>query len=491
MKPDAWTRSDAAPAVPAASPPLAVDLDGTLIRADTLHEGFVAYVRGDPLGWRPLGRALGQGKAAFKREVCGRAGFDPGLLPYNEALLDYLWAEKRAGRTIGLFTAADQSIADAVAAHLGGLFDVARGSDGATNLEGARKAAAIREEFGDRFAYAGNSAADLPIFGQAERVILAGPAAPRLRSRLPEGKPVEADFPVGRAGPRVWAKALRLPHWAKNSLVFVAPVLGFSLSASVLGQALLLFVAMGLLASATYLLNDLFDLAADRQHPKKRFRPIASGAILVRDAVAAAAALALVSLGLGLLLPPAALLALGAYLVVTLAYSFALKRQPLLDIVVLAGLFTLRVLAGSLITTTPVSPWLLTFSMLFLLGLAATKRYAELNRIMGAGGDAIVARGYTARDLPLLLATGVASGFAAVVIFTIYLIADQYPRGIYGHPQLLWAMMPVILFWTLRMWHLTVHGRMDEDPVVFALKDRCSLALGGIMGVILLLAWSS
>ena len=468
--------------------PLAVDLDGTLVRADTLHEGFVAYVRGDPLGWRPLGRALGQGKAAFKREVHGRVGFDPRLLPYNEELLDYLRAEKAAGRTIGLFTAADQSIADAIAAHLG-LFDVVRGSDGATNLAGARKTAAIVEEFGDRFAYAGNAAADLPIFERAERVILAGPVR-RLQARLPDGKEVEAAFPVGQAGPRVWAKALRVSHWTKNALVFVAPVVGFHFSAAILGQALLLFLAMGLLASATYLVNDLFDLAADRQHPKKRFRPIASGAISARDAAAAGAALAATAFAIGLFLPAAALLALAAYLAVTLTYSFVLKRQPLLDVVVLAGLFTLRVLAGSLVIPTPVSPWLLTFSMLFFLGLATIKRYAELDRVMGAGGSAIAARGYTARDLPLLLAAGVASGFSAVVIFTIYLINDQYPRGIYGHPELLWAMMPVILFWTLRMWHLTVHGRMDEDPVVFALKDRWSLALGAAMGLILLSAWS-
>jgi 4-hydroxybenzoate polyprenyltransferase len=480
--------SRADPAAPSAAPPLAVDLDGTLVMADTLHEGFVAYVRGDPLGWRPLGRALNQGKAAFKREVSGRVGFDPRLLPYNEALLDYLKAEKRAGRTIGLFTAADQSIADAIAAHLG-LFDVVRGSDGTTNLGGARKEAAIRDEFGDRFVYAGDSTADMPIFEHSERVILAGPVQ-RLQARLPAGKAVEAAFPTGKAGPRVWAKALRLPHWAKNTLVFVAPVLAFQFSAPVLLQALLLFLAMGLLASATYLVNDLFDLAADRQHPKKRFRPIASGAIPVRDAVFASAGLVAAAFGIGFFLPAKASLALAAYLAVTLTYSFALKREPLLDVVVLAGLFTLRVLAGNTVTPTPVSPWLLTFSMLFFLGLAAVKRYAELNRVMEEGGSAITARGYTARDLPLLLAAGIASGFAAVVIFTIYLINDQYPRGVYGHPGRLWAMMPVILFWTLRMWHLAVHGRMDEDPVVFALKDRWSLALGAVIVLVLLMAWS-
>lgn len=471
------------------APPLAVDLDGTLARSDTLHEGLLAYVRRDPATVHRLLPLLRRGKAAFKEEVCGGLGFDPGLLPYNQEVLEYLRAQKAEGRRIGLFTAADQSIAEAVAKHLG-LFDVVRGSDGTTNLSGAAKAEAIREEFGDRFAYAGDSASDRPVFDRAEQVVLVGPAA-RLAASLPADRRVEAVFPVRRAGLQVWAKALRLHHWPKNLLVFVAPVLGFQFSADVAAHSVVLFVLLGMLASATYLVNDLFDLAADRQHPKKRHRPLASGAIAARDGAAAAVLLTSTALGLGLLLlPPAGNLVLCAYLAITLAYSFVLKRQPFLDVTVLAGLFTLRVLGGNLVVPTPVSAWLLTFSMLLFLGLAMIKRYAELDRVLASGGDGVVSRGYTGRDLPLLLAAGVGSGFAAVVIFMIYLINDQYPREVYGNPGLLWAMLPLILIWTLRMWHLTVHGRMDEDPVVFALKDRASLAHAAIAGLILLLAWS-
>jgi hypothetical protein len=357
------------------------------VQADTLHEAVLACARDEPLALHRLGRGLRQGKAAFKRAASsGRVAFDPSLLPYNQAVLDYLAAEKKAGRRIGLFTAADQSIADAVAEHLG-LFEVARGSDGITNLSGTEKARAIREEFGPRFAYAGDSAADRPIFEQAESVVLVGPVA-RLQGLLSAGKPVEATFASHRAGPRVWATALRLRHWSKNVLVFVAPVLALHMSAASIPQALLLFLLMGALASATYLVNDLLDLAADRQHPTKRFRPFASGAIPARDGAAAAAILILLALGLGLLLPWAAQASLVAYLVITLAYSFVLKRQPIVDVFVLAGLFTLRVLAGSLLLPTPVSPWLLTFSMLFFLGLAMIKRYAELDRVVKAGAPA-------------------------------------------------------------------------------------------------------
>ena len=469
--------------------PLAVDLDGTLAEIDTLHEGLLVCVRAEPLGLHGLLAALRRGKAAFKEAVCHRAPVDASLLPYNEALLNYLKEQHSKGRKIGLFTAADQSIAEAVAAHLG-LFDVVRGSDGATNLSGAAKARAIREEFGDRFAYAGDGATDRPVFEQAEQLILIGVAA-RFEPLFAATKQIEAVFPKVRSGPMPWAKALRIHHWAKNLLVFVAPFLGLHVSYEVLGRTFLLFILLNLLASATYLVNDMFDLAADRQHPTKQYRPLASGTISARDGAVVAFFLIVGALALGmLLLPPHGGLALALYLTITLAYSFGLKQQPFLDVSVLAGLFTLRVLAGNLMVPGPVSAWLLTFSMLFFLGLAMLKRYAELSRIVSGGGDRVVSRGYTVRDLPLLLAAGVASGFASIAIFMIYLIDDQYPREVYGHPGLLWAIMPILVVWTLRMWHLTIHGRMDEDPVVFALRDRFSLSLAALAGTILMLAWS-
>jgi 4-hydroxybenzoate polyprenyltransferase/phosphoserine phosphatase len=469
--------------------PLAIDLDGTLIKSDTLHEGVVGCIKAHPLEIHGIAQTLRKGKAAFKRAVADRVSFDASALPYNEDVLSYLREQRRAGRRLGLFTAADQSIADAVAAHLG-LFDVAVGSDGIVNASGTRKLDAIRRTFGDDFAYAGNDAVDAPIFKASRSVVLVGPVD-RLRNYVPPEVKVEAAFALKKPRLRDWVRALRLEHWAKNSLVFVAPVLGFQqLTPLAALQVLILFVAMGLLASATYIVNDLFDLAADRQHPRKRFRPFAAGVIPVRDGLVAACALLLVSFGLALFLPRAALLALLAYLAVTLAYSLALKRQPIVDVIVLAGLFTLRVLAGSLLVATTVSPWLLSFSMLFFLGLAMVKRYAELERVIRSGGSEVLSRGYSARDLPLLLSAGVAAGFSSVVLFTIYLINDHYPRDIYNNPAALWGMMPILLLFVLRIWHLAAHGKMHEDPVVFALRDRFSLGLGGAMIVTLIAAWS-
>lgn len=461
--------------------PLVVDLDGTLTPSDTLHESCLAALKtisasglGPCLALLPHLRA---GKAAFKRAVAQTVVLDHEALPLNEPFLDWLRQEHRAGRPLYLVTAADQSIADAVARHLN-LFDGVFGSADGVNLSGERKLALIRERIGGRFLYAGDAPVDAPLFAAAEAAVLVGNTK-RLEALIPPEKPVLQRFPTAVPGLLTWTKAFRLPHWSKNLLVFVAPLLAFHHAPDgVLAQAIFLFLAMGLLASATYVANDLLDLPADRRHPRKRLRPFASGKIPPKQGVLAACGLLLVSFLLSFSLPLKVQVALFGYAAVTLCYSFFLKQQPIVDVFILAGLFTLRILAGALLLPVSPSPWLLTFSMFFFLGLAMVKRHAELDRVVREGGRGVASRGYTARDLPLLLAAGVASSFAAIVMFMIYLIGEQYPNGMYSHPGLLWIMMPVLLIFVLRVWHLTVHGRMNEDPVMFALKDKTSLALG-------------
>lgn len=310
-------------------------------------------------------------------------------------------------------------------------------------------------------------------------------------SSIEEPPPGKTSFPASRRSLSVWARALRLQHWVKNILVFVGPILAFDIARpTVVAAAALLFVLFGLVASATYLLNDAVDLDSDRQHPTKQFRPLASSEIPISHALIAAACLLMVAFAASTALPAQAIICLAAYLGITLAYSFGLKRQPMLDVLMLAGLFTIRVVAGGFVSSTPISHWLLTFSMLFFLGLALVKRYAELERIVSFGGDSILSRGYSARDLPLLLTAGVGAGLSAVVIFVVYLIDEQYPRAIYQRPEALWTMVPILLIWTLRIWHLTVNGRVTEDPVVFAIRDKVSVLLGVLAGSTLLVAWS-
>lgn len=468
--------------------PLAIDLDGTLIHTDTLHESILAAVKADPQRAWTLAHALGRGKAGFKRVVADMAALDPARLPYNEELIGFLKRQKENGRTIGLFTAADQSIADSVGAHLG-LFDVVCGSRDGINLAGTHKVEAIRATLGERFVYAGDGHNDDPVFAAAEEVILAGPVK-ALRQRV-AGKTIAAEFPGKSASLGAWFKALRPAHWAKNALVFVAPVLSFEIGQpAVAAGAAILFLLMGLIASATYLVNDAFDLAADRAHPKKRHRPMASGAIPVWKGLALAGVLLAISFAAAwALLPPAALLALASYCAITLAYSFWLKRRPALDTIALAGLFTIRVAAGGALIVAPLSPWLLTFSMLFFLGLASVKRYAELERVRSEGGTGVFSRGYDLKDMPLVLTVGLSAGVSAIVLFMIYLIEEQYPQDIYSHPEALWAAMPILLLWTMRLWRLAVHGLMNEDPLIFALRDRISLGLGAALGLVLVWAW--
>jgi 4-hydroxybenzoate polyprenyltransferase len=467
--------------------PLAVDLDGVLIRTNALHEGIVQCLLSDFATFHRLTRSFLGGNVAFKGFVAD--ALDPTILPFNEQLVDHLRNHRGAGGKIGLFTAADQDIARKVAGHLQ-LFDVVRGSDGKVALAGAAKLAAIQEAFGDRFGYAGAGDRDAAVLDAAERIVLVGPGGRPGRSAHLEDK-VEAAFPARRTAARAWLSALRPQHWGKNLLVFLAPILGLQLTSwSLVFEMLALFVAMSCMASAAYIVNDVLDLYADHAHSRKRRRPFASGDIPVSHGVIGATALAAAGVGIGLLLPRLVVGALLAYLAIALAYSFAFKRQPIVDLIVLAGLFTLRILAGALVPMVPVSPWLLTFAMIFFLGLAIVKRYAELERVLRAGHSGVIRRGYTEKDLPLLLAAGVASSLGAIVIFMIYLITDQYPRQIYGHPALLWAMLPLILVWVLRLWHIAVHGRLDEDPVVFAWKDGFSLGTGVVLFLVLLAAWS-
>ncbi len=467
--------------------PLAVDLDGVLICTNTLHEAVVQCLISDVVTLRGLARSLLGGHVAVKSFVA--TALDPTIFPFNEQLIDYLRSHRRMGRKIGLFTAIDQQIARKIADHLQ-LFDVVRGSDDKSSLAGESKLAAIREAFGDRFSYAGGGDDEESVLGSAETIVLVG--APRCPGRSPELKDkLEAEFPAPRSAATAWLSALRPQHWAKNLLVFLAPILGLQLTTwSVAFQTVALFVAMSCLASAAYIINDVLDLYADRAHSRKRRRPFAAGEIPVLHGVVVAAALAVAGLGIGLLLPHLVSVALLGYLAITLAYSFALKRKPIVDLIVLAGLFTLRVLAGGLVPVAPVSPWLLTFAMMFFLGLATVKRYAELERVLRAGHSHVVRRGYTDKDLPLLLTAGVASSLGAIVIFMSYLITEQYPRHIYGHPAVLWAVLPLILVWVLRLWHIAVHGCLDEDPVVFALRDHFSLGTGAVLFLVLLGAWS-
>ncbi len=467
-----------AEAEPANTRPLIVDLDGTLLRTDLLYESLALLARARP--WLLLLLPvwwLSGGKAGVKREIARRVDLDVSTLPLNRPFLDWIRAERMRGRAVAIVSAADQSLVDRIADDIG-LFDAALGSDGRVNLSGHRKIEAIVDRFGPDFTYCGDAPVDMHVWRHCRSAVLVGRGT-RLAARLPADVVVHERFASEPASPRTWAKALRLHQWAKNALLFVPLLLsGLASDPRAVGLAALGFLIFGLVASATYLLNDLIDLAADRQHRSKRNRPFASGALPLAEGLAAIPVLAVAVGALLLAMPPAFAVVTLLYVVVTLAYSFRLKRVPILDLFVLAFLFTVRLLAGIAAIGAVPSPWLLTFSMFFFLSLAAMKRYTECGALTRSGRQATPGRGYRAGDEPWLMAMGAGSGFCSVLVFFLYLVEPYSPAHAYPTPQALWLICGILGYWLSTAWLLALRGEMDDDPVLHAVKDRTSRLLG-------------
>lgn len=455
--------------------PLCIDLDGTLIRTDLLVESALALLRANPLYLFRFGGWLSRGRAHLKHEIAARSTLDVALLPYEQRLLGWLHETAGTRRRI-LCTASDRKFAEAVAAHVGG-FDAVLASDGVTNLSGRNKADVLGQRFGDHgFDYAGNEAKDLHVWERARRAIVVNAPASVARRA---GGVAEVERVFDRHGTpwRAWLRALRLHQWLKNLLVFL-PLLTAHLMfapAAVL-NATLAFFSFCLCASGVYLLNDLIDLEADRRHPRKRQRPFASGALPLSSGLVAAPLLTLAAFALALAISPLFAAVLASYYVLTLAYSLVLKRVAMLDTIVLAALYTIRIIAGTVALQIGTSFWLLAFSMFLFLSLAMIKRHAELDALLKQGDSRSAGRGYAVDDLPLVQSLGGASGYLAVLVLALY-INSTASELLYRHPQVLWLLCPLLLFWISRAWLITHRGDMHDDPVVFAITDRTSLLL--------------
>lgn len=464
--------------------PLCVDLDGTLVKSDTFFESFMLLVRVQPLSAVRAPIWLLRGKAALKREVTSRVALDVGRLPYNQGLLTHLREEKARGRRIYLATGADGELANRVAHHLE-LFDGVLGSDGATNLTGAHKLEALRRQFGnDGYDYIGNSHADVEILHHAHTAMVANPA-PLLDSRL-RAKRVHVDrrFHDGGNFPRTFLKAIRIHQWAKNLLIFVPLLLAHDLRLRPFADSAIAFLCFSLCASATYIFNDLLDIESDRRHPRKRHRPFASGDLSIPLGVLIGSVFLSAGVaGAFLLLPAKFYVWLLLYIAATLTYSLYLKRVALVDVVVLAGLYTVRVLAGGAATHVWISPWLSAFSVFFFLSLAMVKRFSELQNGLLRGTRVAHGRGYMSIDIEPLRSFGTASAYASVVVFALYLNGHEV-TAMYRHPSRMWLIAPMLLLWLSRMWLLAARGRLNEDPVIFAVTDRVSLLIGVVIGCI-------
>jgi 4-hydroxybenzoate polyprenyltransferase/phosphoserine phosphatase len=466
------------------------DLDHTLLSTDTFFEQLATMLLRRPwlaltaFGWLLRGRAYCKGR------VAALAGTSPGAWPVRQEALERIAADRAGGRTVVLATAAHHLVAGSIAEHLG-CFDHVLSSDDRVNLKSRRKTDAIarlaRAEGWIAFSYAGDSASDLPVWQEADEIIVVDPT-PGLLGRLSAlGKPVSV-LGASRTG---WASVLKAcrPHqWAKNLLLFLPMFLAHRLEAATTFSVVFAFAAFSASASGVYVLNDIGDVEADRQHPRKRVRPFASGRLTIPAGLRLAALLIMGGLGVAVAYLPlefSAILVL--YLVANLAYSGRLKRVPVLDVLMLACMYVLRLEAGAVAANVSVSDWFLTFALFFFTSLAFVKRFSELLRLEASHGLVAAGRGYEVGDVRLLEMLGTASGYVSVLVLALYMNSEQM-RYLYGGSRLLWLICPLVLYWITRLWLLANRGQVDEDPVVFALTDKPSVAIGAVCGLIVALA---
>lgn len=463
--------------------PLAVDLDGTLIATDLLWEGLFILIRRNPLYlFAAFYWAFAGGPARLKCEIAERISIDPSALPYRPEVLERLRAEKAAGRRLVLATGTPRKFADAIAQHLG-LFDLVLATDRNGNLTSSRKRAALEDAFGEAgFDYAGNSRHDLAIFDRARQSLIVAPDRAAARwHREHGGELIETPKPTAKTV----LKMLRVHQWLKNSLIAVPMVLSHEyLNVDMLLACAIAFVSFSTAASAIYIVNDFFDLALDRRHATKRNRPFASGLLSMPFGFASVAVLLTISFGSAMFLPWQFVAVLAAYLVATTAYSLSLKRMLLVDVMTLAGLYTMRILGGAAATDTEVSFWLLAFSIFFFLSLALVKRFVELRTTTIKIGERIAGRGYRAEDQEIIAQAGMASAFASALVLALY-IDSAAVKEQYTQPALIWPLAPIVLYMTMRIWILARRDEMHDDPIVFIIRDWRSQLVAAIGAVLL------
>lgn len=468
------------------STPFFVDLDGSLLKSDLLLETLISCLVQNPFLVFVLPAWLMRGKAVFKKELSARARLNVASLPYNKDVLDFLVRQKNLGRTLILATAAHEDLADEIAKHLG-IFSRVIASDGKNNLSGEMKLSRILElSPREGFSYIGNSLVDFPIFSEANDFVIVNPTAlaQRRAAKLEGGQVIRNNISLIRA----LVKTLRLHQWLKNTLVFI-PLLTAQQLTNVgsLSNTFVAFFVFSLCASGVYVLNDLIDLPSDRIHARKCKRPFASGDLSLGYGFILAVFLPVLGLSISFMLPHMFLIVISVYLAITVAYSFWAKRVVMLDVIILAGLYTIRVIGGAVAIGVKVSFWLLAFSIFLFLSLALVKRCTELYSL-SLGEKKAPGRGYRRSDIEYLHGMGVASGYLAVLVLALFINSPEVAIR-YSYPQVLWLLCPALLYWLGYIWLMVGRGKVHDDPIVFALTDKPSRIVFGIVIGLSLLAF--
>jgi 4-hydroxybenzoate polyprenyltransferase len=467
------------------SVPLVVDLDGTLLRTDLSLESALRLVKQKPWLSLLIPFWMLSGRAYLKRRIAQLIRIDVSLLPLNEELLAWLREEKMRGRHLTLATASDYDQARSVVEPLG-LFDAIMGSDGQRNLKGRQKLRSIVKECGEKFDYAGNSSSDLEIWRGCRHAVLVNASRRVERSAHHVGNVVRV-FPPSLTAFRDALRAMRCYQWVKNLLIFVPAITSHTIfNGAVAGKAALAFFSFSFCASAAYILNDLLDLEEDRRHNSKKQRPFASGRMSIGAGILLALACLSASAVIAAFVSPAFVTALAIYVVLTSLYSLFLKRLLVVDVLALALLYTLRVVAGSLATGIVLSLWLLSFAFFLFLSLAFGKRAAELMQHQQNNRNNVPGRGYTTTDLDAVSMAGICSGFLASLILALYINSDSV-QLLYRRPAFLWGLQPILLYYVTRFWVICRRGELTEDPIQYTVRELSTYG-AAFLAILVLLA---
>ena len=463
---------------------LAVDLDRTLIKADLLEEAIFLYLKKRPWGAYMLATALLKSRANLKNFLVSNVDIKVDLLPYNSKVIDRIRLAREAGHTIVLASASPVRFVQAVADHLG-IFDKVIATEN-NNLKGLHKLEALKTSYpGAEISYIGDSNSDIPLWKDLGKALMVNP------SRLTRKRVEFAKIPIDMIDDsqhltlKLIRRSFRYHQWAKNFLLFLPLFLAHAYQIDLWKITLLAFISFSFTASSIYILNDLFDLEADRKHPKKRERPFASGALSISQGVILYGITSSIALLMAVLINPGFLICLLIYFIANLAYTLRLKQVHSLDIIMLAGMYTIRIMAGSETTGIEVSQWLLGFSTFLFFGLAALKRFVEVSAL--APGQRAAGRGYFAEDKVPLAALGGASSLMACLVLALYFNSPAVYQ-LYQKPDVLWLILPIHMYWVSSIWILASRGQIDDDPVLHTIKSRTTYVLAAIVGLIVYLA---
>ena len=461
------------------------DLDGTLIKTDMLFESVFLLIKKNPIYILLLPFWIIKGKAFLKSEIDKIIKINPQALPYNKDVIDFLNKEKNKGSKIVLATASNQNIANNIADYLG-IFDEVYGSSKDFNLKAKKKRDFLNEKYGKQnYSYIGDSSADIPVWEDAKYAYVINNGLAN-KHKINNLKAEIGENPKSTL--KLVIKEIRVYQWVKNFLLFIPALMAHKTNLDIYFTLLISFIAFSLLASSVYVLNDLLDLDSDRQHPRKKNRPFASGNLSLLYGFILLPILIVISFGLSLLyLPYEFTLTLLIYYVITNFYSFKLKRLELLDIITLGSLYTIRIISGGFAVDVPISPWLLAFSMFMFISLALLKRYTELLTMLKENKLTASGRGYHVEDIDIIRSFGTASAYLSILVYALYAYSEQV-QALYNKPIIMWVVAVLLLYWITRIWFLAHRGQMTDDPIVFTGKDYVSWIIGLLIGILVLWA---